>query len=36
MVEWSIPSQVPASSEEDPAPNTDVDASEDGQITLNF
>jgi hypothetical protein len=35
-VEWSIPSQGPASSEEDPAPDTGFDASEDGQITLNF
>lgn len=35
-VEWSIPSQGPASPEEDSAPDTDLDASEDGQITLNF
>lgn len=35
-VEWSIPLQGPASSEEDSAPDTDLDASEDGQITLNF
>lgn len=35
-VEWSIPSQGPASSEEDSVPDTDLDTSEDGQITLNF
>ncbi len=35
-VEWSIPSQGPVSPEEDPAPDAGFDASEDGQITLNF